>query len=604
MCPCRQSTSIVFSVRAAGAITSIRARVFEDWGSPPSSLVAILATSTHRARSKRAFGINLMLVSSSHLAPNRRLTFGIGLFLIVVSLTVLAGWVLDLPVLTGLSGDITMKVNAALALFGSGVALLLLPSTRPSARIGGRAGAIVASVLGALTFSEHVVGWNLGIDELFFEELPGAVATMSPGRMGPNASLSLTLAGIALLLLYHGRAWSIARAQLIGACIVVFALVPIVGYVYGAPQLYAVARYTGIAIHTGIALLALGVAILTAHSDIGPVAALKGNSPHSVVGRRLLAQAVALPLLLGYISLAGERQGLYDARFGIGMFVVAMIVLLSITTWRATAAHDRMDAARRAAQQERDDLLVRERAARERAERADQTKDQFIAALSHELRTPLNAIVGWTQMLRRGAVSGTSRAKAEDAVSRNANALTRLIEDLLDTSRIATGHLQLAKGPVDINASVHAAVESVLPAANTKGISVIVTPALASPVVVGDAQRLQQVLWNVLVNAVKFTTAPGTVRVDVATGDGGVRVAISDDGAGIDPAFLPRVFEQFEQGSASTQGNGSLGLGLHIAKHLVERHGGSIQAHSDGVGRGAVFTIQLPLAEHGTAISS
>jgi hypothetical protein len=256
----------------------------------------------------------------------RRVTSAIALFLMAVSITVLTGWAFDLALLKGLGGAITMKANAAVALFASGIALYSVVSMRPSAPSIGRIGASVAALLGLLTLSEHLFGWNLGIDELLIREAPGAAATTSPGRMGPNASLSLTLAGIALWSLYRGSARAIARAQVLGACIATLALVPLVGYLYGATQLYAVARYTGIAIHMGIGLLMLGVGILSAYPKTGPVAALTSDAPHGVVARRLLTQALALPLILGYIEVAGERYGFYEARFGTGTFVVAMIV--------------------------------------------------------------------------------------------------------------------------------------------------------------------------------------------------------------------------------------------------------------------------------------
>src|SRR5688500_1278597 len=198
--------------------------------------------------------------------------------------------------------------------------------------------------------------------------------------MGPNASLSLTLAGVALWSLYRRSARAIVRAQILGACIATLALIPLVGYLYGATQLYAIARYTGIAVHTGIALLMLGIAIMAAYPKTGPVAALMSDAPYGIVSRRLLVQAVALPLILGYLQLAGERHGFYGPRFGTGAFVVAMIVLLSFTTWRTAVALGYSEDARLTAQRERDDLLVSERAARERAERADRAKDDFIAS--------------------------------------------------------------------------------------------------------------------------------------------------------------------------------------------------------------------------------
>jgi signal transduction histidine kinase len=412
--------------------------------------------------------------------------------------------------------------------------------------------------------------------------------------MGPNASLSLALAGMALWHLYRGAPAAIKRAQILAACIAALALVPLVGYLYGATQLYAIARYTGIAIHTGIALLVLSVGILSAQPDIGPVAALMSNGPHAVMARRLLGPAIALPLLLGYLRLAGEQRGWYDTAFGLAVMVVAVIVLLSIAIWRAAVALERSNRARQRAQQHRDELLVREQAARERAERADRAKDEFIAALSHELRTPLNAILGWMQIVQQGAVSDATRAKAAEAVSRNATAMARLIEDLLETSRIATGHLELSRAPVDLSAVTQVAVESVMPAAQARGISVKTIVHGPIPLVIGDAHRLQQVLWNLVSNAIKFSSR-GTVQIEVEARRDVVLVRVSDEGSGIDPKFLPHVFDPFRQdGPGSPTGGGGLGLGLHIAKHLVERHGGTIAAESKGAGSGAVFTVELP----------
>jgi signal transduction histidine kinase len=277
--------------------------------------------------------------------------------------------------------------------------------------------------------------------------------------------------------------------------------------------------------------------------------------------------------------------------------VVTVSVLLSVTIWRTAIAIARSDDARRQAQLHRDELLVSERAARERAELADRAKDEFIAALSHELRTPLNAVVGWMQMLQQGIISDAGRLKATDAVARNAGVLARLIEDLLETSRITTGHLELSRTLVDMKAVVQAAVESVMPTAEAKQVAVAVTSGTVVPTVMGDAQRLQQVMWNLLSNAIKFSSAGGKVDVQVSAGDDAVVVRVRDEGYGIAPELLPHVFDRFRQGdSSSTRASGGLGLGLYIAKHLIEEHGGSISAESEGPGLGAVFTIQLPAA--------
>ena len=312
--------------------------------------------------------------------------------------------------------------------------------------------------------------------------------------------------------------------------------------------------------------------------------------------RRLLAVAVIVPLVLGYFRVLGERRGLFDVGFGASIFAVAMIVLLSLTIWRTAVALGRTGKDLKRAEQARNDLLTLERAARQKAEQADRAKDEFIAALSHELRTPLNAILGWMYMVRNEAVPDAAKGKAAEAVVRNAGLLARLIEDLLDTSRITTGRLELATSRVDLRDVVHAAIESVLPASEQRGVAVVLDGEALLPELTGDPQRLQQVVWNLLSNAIKFSPAGGTVHVGVTAHDGAAVVTVRDRGNGIDAAFLPHVFDRFQQADSSTaRESGGLGLGLYIARHLTEMHGGSLQARSEGRGRGAEFTLRLPL---------
>lgn len=241
------------------------------------------------------------------------------------------------------------------------------------------------------------------------------------------------------------------------------------------------------------------------------------------------------------------------------------------------------------------DLLASEAAAREDAERASRLKDEFLATVSHELRTPLNPIVGWTRLLREHVVGDTAR-HGLDVIERNTVALNRLIEDLLDVSRVVAGKLDLAVASVDIARVVHSAGDSVRLAADAKSIRLETDVAPGLGTLPGDPERLQQVLWNLLSNAVRFTPAHGTVRIEAhRDGCGAVEIVVSDTGQGIAPDFLPHVFERFRQADSSTKRqHGGLGLGLAIARHLVELHGGSIAADSEGEGKGARFTVRLP----------
>jgi PAS domain S-box-containing protein len=252
--------------------------------------------------------------------------------------------------------------------------------------------------------------------------------------------------------------------------------------------------------------------------------------------------------------------------------------------------------ARAQAEEERELLLQRESAARREAETANRAKDEFLATLSHELRTPLNAIVGWTRMLLDGTMDGRSTQRALQVIDRNAHLQVQLVGDILDVSRIITGGLTLDIRPVDLGSVIGAALDSVRPAADAKKIGIRSHLADSARLTHADPQRLQQVVWNLLVNAVKFTPPGGIVDVELAdAGDTGVQIRVADNGAGIEASFLPHVFERFRQADGSvSREHGGLGLGLAIVRHLVELHGGTVRAESAGPDRGSAFTVILP----------
>ncbi len=247
-------------------------------------------------------------------------------------------------------------------------------------------------------------------------------------------------------------------------------------------------------------------------------------------------------------------------------------------------------------------LLALARREQHRAEVANQLRDEFLATLSHELRTPLNAILGWTQMLRAGQVAPEKQGKALETIERNTLSQVALIEDVLDVSRIITGKMRLDIREVLPAKVVASALETVRPAADAKGVQTMVEadPDLAP--IHADPDRLQQVLWNLLANAVKFTPRGGTVHVRVRNDGGHVEVAVTDTGQGIPPEFLPHVFERFRQADSSMKRSHSgLGLGLAITRQLVELHGGTVAVASDGANRGATFTVRFPTPEHHAA---
>ena len=247
---------------------------------------------------------------------------------------------------------------------------------------------------------------------------------------------------------------------------------------------------------------------------------------------------------------------------------------------------------------ERDLSLANEDLRREIVDRrrAEQLKDEFLATLSHELRTPLNAILGWTRLLRGRALPPASVDGALEKVERNAQMQARLVDDLLEVSRITTGKLRIEMRPVDLASLVKAAVDSIRPAAEARGVTVERDLPAASLPTAGDPDRLQQVVWNLLSNAVKFTPAGGAVRLSVSRRGDVDELVVEDTGIGIEQSFLPNVFDTFRQADASaTRAYGGLGLGLSIVKQLVELHGGGVEVESEGQGRGARFTVRLPV---------
>jgi signal transduction histidine kinase len=249
--------------------------------------------------------------------------------------------------------------------------------------------------------------------------------------------------------------------------------------------------------------------------------------------------------------------------------------------------------------------LEREQAARVEAETANRIKDEFLAVLSHELRSPLNPILGWAKLLRTRKLDEQKTAQALETIERNASLQTQLIGDLLDVSRILQGKLSLNIAPVDLAMTVRAAMETVHLAAQAKSIQIHTTLNEATGKVSGDCARLQQIIWNLLSNAVKFTPEGGRVEVRLERIGTYAQITVSDTGQGINPDFLPYVFDYFRQADgATTRKFGGLGLGLAIVRHLTELHGGTVTARSLGEGQGATFTLRLPPIEESVALDS
>jgi signal transduction histidine kinase len=504
--------------------------------------------------------------------------------LIVVGATVLAGWALGSEALRAFGSDINVKANTAGGLLLSGISLALVRPGRRAAHAAGVAAAMVVLAVGAGTLSQHLFGWDLRIDQLLFSEPPGRAATTSPGRMGPPASTCFALAGVALVLLHVRR--SIRLAQVLSTVVVMWALLAILGYAYGAQELYGVARYTGIALVTALALLALGLGLLAARADEGPVAVISSDLASGASAREMLLAALLLPALLGWIRILGQRLGYYDTGFGAAIFALALMVFFSAVVWRNAA---------RIADSERRLLAAETETARlyREAQEAVRVRDTFLSVAGHELRTPLNALKLQLYNARRRALAADS-TESDKSLSRLQAQIERLIaltNDLLDVSRIQSGRLVLDLADIDLTAVAREVVSRLAEGAERAGSRLILN---ADAPVRGrwDGFRLDQVLTNLIANALKFGKG-GPVEVAVVRRNGAAILSVRDEGIGIAPKDQARIFERFER-AVEDRSFGGMGLGLWICKQIVEAHGGTLSVES-APGSGSRFDAALPI---------
>jgi PAS domain S-box-containing protein len=358
-----------------------------------------------------------------------------------------------------------------------------------------------------------------------------------------------------------------------------------------APAMAAVDAEGRVAFLNPAAERLLGVAAEAAHGrPLHEVVHADADGPAHATGECALARAIRTA------EGTAEEEDTFRGAEGAAVPVRWVAAPLQGTAPGAVVVFED-DRRRRESERQRQEELARAQEARREAEAEGRMRDEFMATLSHELRTPLSAIVGWAHLLRSGNLEPADRARAVETIDRSAKSQAQLISDILDVSSIIAGKLRLTPEPVALRPVVEAAVETVARAAEAKGVRIETEMAEPGASVTGDANRLQQVVWNLLTNAVKFTPAGAAVHVRLSTAGDQARIEVRDEGRGIRPEFLPHVFERFRQAEEGSgeRAQGSLGLGLAIVRHLVELHGGSVQASSAGEGQGAAFTVSLPL---------
>ena len=501
----------------------------------------------------------------------------------------LIGWFFGIRRFTDWGGDgISMQPNTALCAMLAGVALLFVVHAPQAARWIRILGGVVATI-GLLTLFEHVTGVSLGIDAILVPHTGASAAntsTVAPGRMGPPASTSLAIFGT-LLALATGSARARRWAAFLALVPLVIAALGLIGYVYGASQLYAVARLTGIALQTASMVAALCVGMIAAIPEHGITALLRRGDAGSLVFRRLIIPVLAWPFFIGFLRVQGREAGLFDTAFGSAAgALLTMIAFFALLWWTANGMSRYMRVVRRAEQ------TLRE---------VDRRKDEFLATLAHELRGPLAPMRNSIEIMKRADGQAGLIERSRRMIEQQLEHMVRLVDDLMDVSRLTFDKLELRRAPIDLRAVLEQAIETCLPLANRAGIELQADIPRGPVLVDGDSARLVQVFGNLLSNAAKFTPRGGTVHVSVATRAHDVVVSVTDSGIGIPPGAIPTLFDMFTQGDHRIEhAQRGLGIGLALSQRLVLMHGGEISAVSQGEGTGSTFSVRLPLIEKQT----
>ena len=527
---------------------------------------------------------------------------------IALGAIVLAGWAFGIPVFRRfVTGFVSMNPVTACCLIAAGISLVLLRDPRPGTtrkRLGQFLAAIIAFAGAAKLFAVGT-GWPFAIDQwLFTSQLNDGTEPHS--RIALRGAISLVLAGAALLLLDVQTRRGRRPAEFLATIIAIIAALALFAYCYGLFVYYKTLTFVPMSFPGSIAFLALAAGILLARPDRGAMAFVTSDTTGGFLARLLLPLGLLLPIFLGALRIGGENAGWYSTRMGVGLFATGFVILFLATVWSTARLLFRSDTERKEAEEQvrQVNAELEKRVADRTAElsrvndelrQASRAKDDFLAALSHELRTPLTPVLMSAAMMESDATLDPELREQLAMMRHNIELEARLIDDLLDLTRIARGKLELQRGAADVHSLLTHTEQIVRSDARGKGVSVSLALEARDHVVVGDAARLHQVFWNMLKNAIKFTPGGGAVAIRTTNPAANrIRVEVRDNGIGIDPEFLPSLFSAFAQGDRKAGGATSgLGLGMSISKTIVEMHGGVIQGSSEGLGKGATFSVEL-----------
>jgi signal transduction histidine kinase len=546
------------------------------------------------------------VIETSDLSPSvtaglRRASRAAAVLVAGIGTCVLIGWMLGVPEVTGLTrSSAAMKANAAVCFALIAVTLLIGGTNRRRSLIGHALAAAVL-VIGGVTLSQDLFGWNLGVDEMLVRQRVGDLGGFgAPGRMSPITAADLIFLAAALLLRDVDVRADRRLSQWLALGASLSSLIALLGYVYGVTSVNALTAHTTMALHSAVCVLALGLAVLFARPEHGFMRVIAADSPYGALTRRLLPLIVVVPVVLGWLRLAGLRAGLYDVAFGVALVVICNVLLLGTLTYMTAGRLIRSERIEQRARLEMEEMRLRAIALEAENRRVRETtrlKSEFHANMSHELRTPLNAIIGFAALMRKdrtGSLSPEYREYMDDILTSSKH-LLELIDDVLDLAKVEAGKMELRPVAVDLTAIAREVADVVRALAAAKRLRMDVSVDPCDSTAVTDPQRLKQILYNYLSNAIKFTPEGGRVSLRIRPeGADGFRLDVEDTGIGIAAEHFNRLFVEFQQldTSAAKKPHGT-GLGLALTRQLVEAQGGRVEVRS-APGKGSTFSAVLP----------
>ena len=529
-------------------------------------------------------------------AEAARLTAACALVTFGIGAAVLVGWTLGVDAMQRLAlGSVHMLPITAVTFI---IAAISLWMQRVTARDTGhqwlvaRGLALLVLAIGLVTLMERVLGWNAGIDTLFFRDTLRRLPYQPIGRMATNTAFTFTLVGAALFLLDGQTRRVRFIAHWFSTLGIIIAVLALIGHLYGATAFFQMDAAAAMAVSTACAFFTLSVGILSARPNASWAGRIVSRTGTGMLARRLLLALTIVPVVLGWLYLLAREAQVVSREAGVAMLVVVVMAIQLTVLLRAAAIVQRGERAQALA-------LENAAAARDEAQQANRAKNDFLAVMSHELRTPLNAIIGYGSLLGDGIpdpVTAGQRRQIE-RIGVSARHLLALIDEVLTLSRLDLGRERITPTPIDVATLVEEAAAMMEPEARKKGLTLSLVLPVEAVSMVSDAGKLRQALVNLLGNAVKFTDR-GEVCIRALAEQEGEEVVfeIEDSGIGIAPQHLPRVFDAFWQvDQAPTRRVGGTGLGLHVTRRLVRLLGGDVSARSVA-GQGSCFTIRMSRA--------